>query len=107
MKYESLYSSFVAAHIYIYICSAVTQIISQTHFFRALRIFMDTPHCTQVLMGLGQPFPFTVIPSSSSLYAFTSGFITTSQTGSVSRVAQGLKNKNKKHPLQPLQTHHP
>lgn len=64
------------------------QIISQTHFFRALRIFMDTPHCTQVLMGLGQPFPFTVIPSSSSLYAFTSGFITTSQTGSVSRVAR-------------------
>lgn len=64
------------------------QIISQTHLFRALRIFMDTPHCTQVLMGLGQPFPFTVIPSSSSLYALTSGIITTSQTGSVSRVAR-------------------
>ncbi|TNN39442.1 hypothetical protein EYF80_050387 [Liparis tanakae] len=38
----------------------------RTHLFMALRIFMDTPHCTQVLMGLGQPFPFTLMPSSSS-----------------------------------------
>lgn len=45
---------------------------SHTHFFIALRIFIETPHCTQVLMGLGQPFPLTVIPSSSSLNAFTS-----------------------------------
>lgn len=33
---------------------------------------MDTPHCTQVLMGLGQPFPLTVMPSSSSLNEATS-----------------------------------
>lgn len=36
---------------------------------------MDTPHCTQVLMGLGQPFPFTIMPSSSNLYAFTSAWM--------------------------------
>lgn len=40
---------------------------------------MDTPHCTQVLMGLGQPFPLTIIPSSSSLNAFTSVVIKTCQ----------------------------
>lgn len=42
------------------------------YFLRAVRIFMEIPHCTQVFIGLGQPFPLTVIPSSSSLYTFTS-----------------------------------
>lgn len=51
----------------------------QTHFFKALRIFIETPHCTQVLIGLGQPLPLTVMPSSSSLYAFTSVLIKTRQ----------------------------
>lgn len=70
-------------------------IISQTHLFRALRIFIETPHCTQVLMGLGQPFPFTVIPSSSSLYAFTSVLIRTSQTERYQLGSEGLKKKKK------------
>lgn len=70
-------------------------IISQTHLFRALRIFIETPHCTQVLMGLGQPFPFTVIPSSSSLYAFTSVLIRTSQTERRQLGSEGLKKKKK------------
>ena len=39
----------------------------QTDRLRALRIFMEVPHCTHVFMGLGQPFPLTVMPSSSSL----------------------------------------
>lgn len=42
------------------------------YFLRAVRIFMEIPHCTQVFIGLGQPFPLTVIPSSSSRYTFTS-----------------------------------
>lgn len=42
------------------------------YFLRAVRIFMEIPHCTQVFIGLGQPFPLTVIPSSSNLYTFTS-----------------------------------
>lgn len=42
------------------------------YFLRAVRIFMEIPHCTQVFIGLGQPFPLTVIPSISSRYTFTS-----------------------------------
>lgn len=45
---------------------------SLAYFLRAVRIFMEIPHCTQVFIGLGQPFPLTVIPSISSRYTFTS-----------------------------------
>lgn len=68
------------------LASLAPAIITQTHFFRALRIFIETPHCTQVLMGLGQPLPLTMMPSSSSLYAFTSSNQTERQT-----VNEGLK----------------
>lgn len=38
---------------------------SQFCFFSTSNSFLLTPHCAHVLIGLGQPFPFTRMPSSS------------------------------------------
>lgn len=72
--------------------SITTVSISQTYFFIALRIFIDTPHCTQVLMGLGQPFPLTVMPSRSNLYAFTSVYMQKTKTDKQRNVLSVVKD---------------
>ena len=44
-----------------------------TYFFKTLRTLLETPHWTQCSMGLGQPFPRTLIPSSSERRISTTG----------------------------------